>query len=45
MAAVGLFSAGLALETLADWQLDQFKAEGNTGILKEGVWSIVRHPK
>jgi steroid 5-alpha reductase family enzyme len=45
MAAVGLFSTGLALESLADYQLDQYKAEGGTGILKEGVWSIVRHPK
>jgi steroid 5-alpha reductase family enzyme len=45
MIAVGLFSTGLALETLADYQLDKFKAEGGTGILKEGVWSIVRHPK
>ncbi|KAF2107947.1 hypothetical protein BDV96DRAFT_653163 [Lophiotrema nucula] len=44
MLAVGLFSAGFTLETLADYQLDQFKAEGGTGILKEGVWSIVRHP-
>jgi steroid 5-alpha reductase family enzyme len=45
MAAVGLFSTGLALETLADWQLDRYKEEGGVGILKEGVWSIVRHPK
>jgi steroid 5-alpha reductase family enzyme len=45
MVAVGLFSAGLALESLADYQLDQYKAEGGTGIYKEGVWSIVRHPK
>ncbi|KAF2451272.1 DUF1295-domain-containing protein [Karstenula rhodostoma CBS 690.94] len=44
MAAVGLFSTGFALETLGDYQLDQYKAEGGTGILKEGVWSIVRHP-
>ncbi|KAF1992960.1 hypothetical protein P154DRAFT_625756 [Amniculicola lignicola CBS 123094] len=44
MLAVGLFSSGLALESLADYQLDQFKAEGGPGILKEGVWSIVRHP-
>ncbi|KAF2473560.1 DUF1295-domain-containing protein [Lindgomyces ingoldianus] len=42
--AVGMFSAGIALETLADYQLDQFKAEGKSGMLKEGVWSIVRHP-
>lgn len=45
MVAVGLFSTGLALETLADYQLDQYKAEGGKGILKEGVWSIVRNPK
>lgn len=46
MAAVGLFSAGLALESLADYQLDKFKAEGKKSeMLKEGVWSIVRHPK
>ncbi|KAF2993270.1 hypothetical protein E8E13_001602 [Curvularia kusanoi] len=44
MAAVGLFSSGLALETLADYQLDQYKAEGGRGILREGVWSIVRNP-
>lgn len=45
MIAVGMFSSGLALEALADYQLDQFKAEGGKGILKDGVWSIVRHPK
>lgn len=45
MLAVGLFSSGLALETLADYQLDQYKAEGGKGILREGVWSIVRNPK
>lgn len=45
MLAVGLFSSGLALESLADYQLDKFKAEGNKGILREGVWSIVRNPK
>ncbi|KAH7088805.1 hypothetical protein FB567DRAFT_522358 [Paraphoma chrysanthemicola] len=44
MLAVGLFSSGLALETLADYQLDQYKAEGGRGILREGVWSIVRNP-
>ena len=45
MLAVGMFSTGLAMETLADYQLDQYKAEGGQGILREGVWSIVRHPK
>jgi len=45
MLAVGLFSAGFAMESLADYQLDRFKAEGGKGTLGEGVWSIVRHPK
>ncbi|CAA9964826.1 DUF1295 domain containing protein [Pyrenophora teres f. maculata] len=36
MFAVGLFSSGLAMETLADYQLDQYKAEGNKGIMREG---------
>jgi len=44
MLAVGLFSSGLALETIADYQLDQYKAEGGKGILRDGVWSLVRHP-
>lgn len=45
MTAVGLFSTGLAMETLADYQLDQYKAEGGQGIYRDGVWSIVRNPK
>lgn len=45
MLAVGLFSSGLALETIADYQLDQYKAGGGKGILRNGVWSLVRHPK
>jgi steroid 5-alpha reductase family enzyme len=45
MLAVGLFSSGLAMESLADYQLDQYKAEGGKGIMREGVWSIVRNPK
>jgi steroid 5-alpha reductase family enzyme len=45
MLAVGIFSTGLVMETLADYQLDQYKAEGGRGILREGVWSIVRNPK
>lgn len=45
--AVGLFTAGLTLETLADSQLDDHKqsAAGDTSLLKEGVWSLSRHPK
>jgi steroid 5-alpha reductase family enzyme len=42
--AVGLFSAGFALETLADIQLERHKRE-SSGLLKDGVWGIVRHPK
>ncbi|ORY16946.1 hypothetical protein BCR34DRAFT_671479 [Clohesyomyces aquaticus] len=44
MIAVGMFASGFALETLADYQLDQFKSEGRSGMMKEGVWSLVRHP-
>ncbi|KAI1260265.1 DUF1295-domain-containing protein [Xylariaceae sp. FL1019] len=45
-AAVGLFSAGFALEVLADTQLEKFKdtAEDDRSVCKEGVWSLVRHP-
>lgn len=49
--AVGLFSMGFALEVLADWQLEQFKEKEKSGkedhshMCREGVWSIVRHPK
>ncbi|KAK4245876.1 DUF1295 domain-protein [Corynascus novoguineensis] len=50
--AVGLFSAGFALEVLADWQLSKFKGkekeeeeeEGKGKMCREGVWSVVRHP-
>jgi steroid 5-alpha reductase family enzyme len=45
--AVGLFSAGFALEVLADWQLAEFKekAESQGKMCREGVWGVVRHPK
>ncbi|KAK3984496.1 hypothetical protein QBC44DRAFT_220728, partial [Cladorrhinum sp. PSN332] len=45
--SVGLFTAGLVLEGLADWQLEEFKRSeegGERRICKEGVWGIVRHP-
>ncbi|RFN50751.1 duf1295 domain protein [Fusarium flagelliforme] len=42
--AVFLFSAGFALETLADIQLESFKKRDGQGVNREGVWSIVRHP-
>ncbi|KAI0475384.1 DUF1295-domain-containing protein [Xylariaceae sp. FL0804] len=44
--AVGLFSAGFALEVLADSQIEEFKssAQDQTSVCKEGVWSLVRHP-
>ncbi|KAK9414089.1 putative Steroid 5-alpha reductase C-terminal domain-containing protein [Seiridium unicorne] len=44
--AVGLFSAGLALEILADSQLAAYKETTNDehAVYKEGVWSLVRHP-
>ncbi|KAH8895280.1 DUF1295-domain-containing protein [Thozetella sp. PMI_491] len=44
--AVGLFSTGLALEVIADWQLARFKEseQDKRAVCKEGVWSLVRHP-
>lgn len=45
-AAVFVFSAGFALEVLADYQLNKHKKKtGNASLNREGVWSIVRHPK
>ncbi len=43
--AVFLFSAGFAMEVLADARLARHKKEGDKGICREGVWSVVRHPK
>lgn len=44
--AIFLFTTGFALETLADAQLESFKKDETAqGINREGVWSIVRHPK
>jgi steroid 5-alpha reductase family enzyme len=41
--AVGLYTVGLSLEVLADWQLERNK--GKNELQRSGVWSIVRHPK
>lgn len=43
--AVGLFSAGFAMESLADYQLSVHQEEGKSGLMRDGVWSLVRHPK
>ena len=43
--AVAAFGAGLALEVFADSQLESYKQKGGSGVLREGVWSVVRHPK
>jgi len=45
MAAVGVWGTGFAMEVLADWQLERHKYAGKTDLLREGVWSISRHPK
>jgi steroid 5-alpha reductase family enzyme len=45
LAAVGVFSAGFALEALADGQKAVAKKQGVKGLYQGGVWSIVRHPK
>lgn len=41
---VGLFSAGFALEVLADTQLELHRKERDD-LCRHGVWSLVRHPK
>jgi steroid 5-alpha reductase family enzyme len=44
-AAVGLWTAGFVMESVADFQVTQHKATGGRGLCRTGVWSIVRHPK
>tara|TARA_B110000438_G_scaffold231146_1_gene226399 strand:- start:187 stop:1032 length:846 start_codon:yes stop_codon:yes gene_type:complete len=39
-----IFIFALFGQTLADWQLYQYKLKGNRGIYKKGLWSISRHP-
>lgn len=41
---VGLFSAGFAMEALADTQQELHRQE-RSDLCRHGVWSIVRHPK
>lgn len=43
--AIGLWTAGFALESIADAQISAYKASGGRGLCRSGVWSIVRHPK
>lgn len=45
MFAVLLFGSGLAMETLADQQLAEHKANNTQDLNRQGIWSIVRHPK
>lgn len=42
--AVGLYAAGLGMEVLADSQLETHRRKSDD-LNREGVWSIVRHPK
>lgn len=44
--AVGLWTAGMVLETVADWQLARFKANpANRGqVMDRGLWRYTRHP-
>lgn len=43
-AGVGLFTAGFAMEALADAQLESHRKKSED-LCRYGVWSIVRHPK
>lgn len=42
--AVALFTSGLAMEVLADYQIESHKTSNSPGLARSGVWSIVRHP-
>jgi steroid 5-alpha reductase family enzyme len=41
-----LFATGFIVETIADWQLRQFRlaANGNNQLMQTGLWSLSRHP-
>lgn len=43
--AIGLWGAAFGLEVLADWQLARHQKQAQEGLCRDGVWSIVRHPK
>jgi steroid 5-alpha reductase family enzyme len=43
--AIALFSAGFALEVIADFQLAAHQKAKKDDLNREGVWSIVRNPK
>jgi len=43
--ALWLFGTGFAIETFADTQLESHKQRGKGVLLRDGAWSIVRHPK
>jgi steroid 5-alpha reductase family enzyme len=42
--AILIFIISLIGQTLADWQLNSYKSQGNHGIYRQGLWSISRHP-
>lgn len=47
--ALGWFGAalvvlGIVFETVGDWQLARFKAQGTGGVMDRGLWRYTRHP-
>jgi steroid 5-alpha reductase family enzyme len=42
--SVGLCLIGIGGESLADWQLQQFKRQGQGGVCQQGLWFYSRHP-
>jgi steroid 5-alpha reductase family enzyme len=43
--AIALYTSGLTMEILADWQLASHQSSSSSsGLQRSGVWSIVRHP-
>lgn len=35
---------GILFESIGDWQLARFKAQGSGGVLDKGLWRYTRHP-
>ncbi len=41
---IGIWCIGFSIEYMADQQLKNFKAKGQKGIIKTGLWRYSRHP-
>ena len=42
---LAIFAVGFLIETIADWQIDQFKRDvPESGLFQSGLWGLSRHP-